>query len=49
MLGSKGHSDWRHRFPTVVNQLGGIDDMLVIEAAKDREVTGRVSNELGVR
>ena len=49
MLGSKGHSDWRHLFPTVVKQLGGIDDMLVIEAAKDLELTGRVSNELGIR
>ena len=49
MLGSKGHSDWRRRFPTVVEELGGIDDLLVIHAAKELETKGRVSNELGIR
>ena len=49
MLGSKGHSDWQRRFPVVVEDLGGIDDILVIEAAKVLEENGRVSNDLGIR
>ncbi|DAC24568.1 MAG TPA: CofH family radical SAM protein [Candidatus Thalassarchaeaceae archaeon] len=49
MLGAKGHSDWRRRFPTVVEQLGGIDDILVIEAARNLEINGRVSNDLGIK
>ena len=49
MLGAKGHSDWRRRFPTVVEELGGIDDALVIEAARELESKGRVSNDMGIK
>lgn len=49
MLGAKGHSDWRRRFPTVVEELGGIDDALVIEAARELELKGRVSNDMGIK
>jgi len=49
MLGAKGHSDWRRRFPTVVEELGGIDDALVIEAARELELKGRVSKDMGIK